>query len=136
MIISEFSGTVNTTNRFSVRKPHCIVEYNKYMGGIDCYNQMMAYYPIQRKNLKCIKMTTVQIFHLCLSNVFFVPNSDHKESLYDFCLSIIKSLLPPSDNISPWKSWPPVKNHHSRFVGSFSRRHRRNKTFKRQKKII
>ena len=38
-----------------VQKPECIIEYNKYMSGVDSVDQMISYYPFTRKTLKWTK---------------------------------------------------------------------------------
>ncbi|XP_060846480.1 piggyBac transposable element-derived protein 4-like [Rhopalosiphum padi] len=53
-ISSKFKNEmVETTNRHGQKKikPLAIAEYNKYMSGIDRQDQMMSYYPAERKTL-------------------------------------------------------------------------------------
>ena len=35
-----------------VQKPECIIEYNKYISGVDSVDQMISYYPFTQKTLK------------------------------------------------------------------------------------
>jgi len=44
-----------------VSKPTCIVDYNKQMSGVDGLDQMISYYPFNRKSLK---WTTKVFFYL------------------------------------------------------------------------
>ncbi|KAK9716803.1 Transposase IS4 [Popillia japonica] len=59
-------------------KPHAIYIYNKYMGGIDTKDQLMSYYPWDRKTLRW-KYTNSKI------------------SLYNYRLEILEYLLPPKE---------------------------------------
>lgn len=75
MISSEFGADmVNVTNRrgITVSKPEAVVKYNESMGGIDHFNQMMAYYPIEWKTLKWYKKLGIHLFHLFLINSYFL----------------------------------------------------------------
>lgn len=79
------------------QKPHPILEYNKYMGGVDKKDQMMAYYPFERKTLRWNLKLGLHIFHMLLINSYHIfkkygPNS--RMPLYDFRLHIIRQLLP------------------------------------------
>ncbi|KAF0693161.1 piggyBac transposable element-derived protein 4-like, partial [Aphis craccivora] len=71
-ISSEFKGeTVEETNRRGTikMKPETIVQYNRFMSGIDRQNQMMAYYPCERKTLRCV----INSLLLIQSNTTIVP---------------------------------------------------------------
>ncbi|KAG8239438.1 hypothetical protein J437_LFUL017431 [Ladona fulva] len=55
MISSEFDGEMTeVTDRRGNKasKPRAVLEYNKSMGGVDLFDQMMAYYPCERKTLR------------------------------------------------------------------------------------
>jgi hypothetical protein len=112
-ISSEFDGKLTeTTNRFGKRvtKPKMIVEYNKFMGGIDYHDQMMAYYPCQRKTLRWYKKLGIHIFQSMLLNSYYLyrETSDKKATLYDFRLAFIKKLL---HSTTPLSSTLPCKIH-------------------------
>jgi hypothetical protein len=36
-----------------IRKPYCIVQYNKFMKGVDRADQYLSYYSIEGKTVKC-----------------------------------------------------------------------------------
>lgn len=109
MISSEFSGEmIDVPNRRGVvsRKPEMVSMYNQSMGGVDHFDQMMSYYPIERKTLKWTKKMGIHILHLCIYNAFTLYNKyNQKMFLYDFRNSVIKSLLPPV-TVSPTTSRP------------------------------
>lgn len=80
-------------------KPTAIAQYNKFMSGIDRQDQMMAYYPCERKTLRWYKKLFVHTIQLMLVNSlkFYNRYSGAKTmTLFDFRLSIINSLLPES----------------------------------------
>ena len=69
------------------------------MSGIDRQDQMMAYYPCERKTLRWYKKLFVHTIQLMLVNSlkFYNRYSGAKTmSLFDFRLSVINSLLPES----------------------------------------
>ena len=85
------------------QKPRPIVEYNKYMGGIDKQDQMMAYYPSLRKTLFWYKKLGVHVFQLLFYNsyVLYCQYSGKKTSFYDYRLSVIEKLLPKVSGQGP-----------------------------------
>lgn len=119
MISSEFSpDLVDVTDRRGrvVQKPEMVAEYNKSMGGIDHMDQLLAYYPIERKCMKWYRKVAIHIFHLILTNSYILfrrDNPSSKMSLYDFRLNLVKSLTAPAfpspsapSNIPPVPSNP------------------------------
>jgi hypothetical protein len=105
MISSEFgSNMLNVPHRRragDVSLPEAVVHYNRLMGGIDHLDQMMAYYPIQRKCLKWYRDLGIHILHLILVNSYFLRLKTSKISLYDFQLSVIRSLLHSALSVNP-----------------------------------
>lgn len=98
-ISTEFENQmVEITNKRGVakQKPLPIVEYNKYMGGIDLQDQMMSYYPYLKKTLFWYKKLGVHILQLLLFNsyVIFCKYSGRKMAFYDYRLAVIEDLLP------------------------------------------
>lgn len=51
-----------THNRHQTREPQCAISYNSNETGVDRADQMLAYYPFQRKTLKWWKKL---FLHLC-----------------------------------------------------------------------
>ncbi|GIY76629.1 piggyBac transposable element-derived protein 4 [Caerostris darwini] len=78
-------------------KPLPVIQYNKYMAGIDKQDQMLAYYPCERKTIRWPTKIFVHILQLMISNSHFLYNkySTQNISLYDFRLSVIRCLLKP-----------------------------------------
>ncbi|XP_050516259.1 piggyBac transposable element-derived protein 4-like [Diabrotica virgifera virgifera] len=78
-------------------KPLPIIQYNKYMGGVDLQDQMSSYYPPTRKTLRWYKKIGIHLFQLYLPNAHRLYNKYHgnnKMSYYKFRLSILEKLLP------------------------------------------
>lgn len=78
------------------KKPLPILQYNCYMAGVDRKDQMMAYYPCERKTLRWYKKLFIHYFQLLLLNSYFLYNKHtigKKMNLYDFRLVIIRELL-------------------------------------------
>lgn len=85
-----------TTRRGDVmEKPLAIVKYNENMSGIDKQDQMLAYYPSERKTLRWYKKLAIHFLSMLLINSHSLYNthSTKKISLYDFRLAVIKRLL-------------------------------------------
>ncbi|KAK9703097.1 Transposase IS4 [Popillia japonica] len=76
-------------------KPLPIINYNKYMTGVDRQDQLLAYYPCERKTIRWPSKIFVHILQLIMINAYHLYNkySGTRLSLYDFRLSVIGSLL-------------------------------------------
>ena len=91
----------NTMTEFENRrgkkltKPLPILEYNKYMGGVDHKDQMLSYYSCERKNVRWYKKLFLHIFQVMVYNAYylFVKFSGETMPFYDFRLQIITQLL-------------------------------------------
>jgi len=87
---------VETVNRHGKKKikPLLISEYNKNMSGIDRQDQMMSYYPAERKTLRWYKKIAIHFLQICLLNSHKLYCKNIKKiNLYDYWLSVIKALL-------------------------------------------
>lgn len=105
-ISSEFDGEmVEGTNRRGeqINKPKLILNYNKFMGGIDRGDQMLSYYSCEHKTLRFYKKLGIHIFQIMLMNAYVLFNqySTRKLNFYDFRLSVIESMLPPRPTAAP-----------------------------------
>lgn len=84
------------------QKPSPIVQYNKYMGGVDRQDQLMSYYPCERKSIRWYKKLGLHIVQMLLLNAYllFKKHTKSKISIYDFRISIIDSLVPETPPVS------------------------------------
>lgn len=115
-ISTEFCNEmVETHNKRGVlkEKPRPIAEYNKYMGGIDRMDQMMAYYPCVRKTLRWYKKLGIHMFQLLFYNAFilYTKYSGKRLSYYNFRLAVLEKILPEVNTAKP----NPVKQVASHF---------------------
>lgn len=96
-ISSEHSNElVEVTNRRGEQKmkPEAISMYNKYMSGIDRQDQMLSYYPCERKTLRWYKKIGIHYFQLFLLNSYYIYIENVKKcTLYDYRLSVISALV-------------------------------------------
>ena len=77
-----------------VEKPKCIVDYNKYMGGVDRTDQLLERFKVARKCMKWYKKLALQLIQLSLLNSFLLYKKDGaRKLLLDFQRSVIASLL-------------------------------------------
>lgn len=106
-ISSEFENdmtTVMSRNGIEKEKPLPIAMYNKYMGGVDKQDQLMAYYPVIRKTLRWYKKLAIHIFQLLLINSHILYNKYHeKMTLSRFRMSVIANLLPEPQQVKKTK---------------------------------
>jgi len=94
---------VEVTNRRGEQKlkPMAITMYNKYMSGIDRQDQMLSYYPCERKTIRWYKKIGIHFFQLLLLNSYYIYVENVKKcSLYDFRLSVITELAKCQININ------------------------------------
>lgn len=73
------SGLVDTTKKCrktnsTIKKPASILDYNKYMKGVDRADQFLCYYPIYRKTIKWSKKVALYLFNYALYNAFVLHN--------------------------------------------------------------
>lgn len=98
-------------------KPLPIVKYNAFMKGVDRGDQMMAYYPAERKTLRWYKKLFAHILHLLLMNSHLLYNiaaigkGEKKTAFYDFCMSVLENLLPQQQQPRP--AIPPQRANHT-----------------------
>lgn len=114
-ISSEFTNEmVETTNRHGQKKnkPLPISKYNQYMSGVDRQDQMMSYYPAERKTLRWYKKIAVHFIQICLinSHILYCKNIK-KMCLYDYRLSVIRSLLYSKES-QVEQPCPEIPEHH------------------------
>lgn len=84
-----------TKRRTIKKKPMPIVQYNSYMSGVDRADQLLSYYPCDRKTLFWYKKIFIHVLQMLLLNSHNLHNKYmRKMSFYDFRLKVISGLLP------------------------------------------
>ena len=76
--------------------PSCVNEYNKYMGGVDKFDQMIKYYPIKRKTNRWPNRFTMHILQILIHNAYvlyieYCPGQ--KLDYFDFHCKFIEYLI-------------------------------------------
>lgn len=97
-ISTEFENSMVEVERRhggNVQKPLAILRYNENMAGIDRQDQMLSYYPSERKTLRWYKKLGIHILSTLLLNsyILFSMYSRNKMSYYDFRMVVIRKLL-------------------------------------------
>lgn len=96
-------GDISVTNKRRGRtvtkdKPAIITDYNKFMGGIDGFDQMLYCYLDERRTVKYWKKVTFNFFSRMLLNIYILYKStcmkNNKKPLdrYQFTISIIQQV--------------------------------------------
>lgn len=99
-ISSKYNGDLELTrNRRGTLKlkPQMVIKYNKCMKAIDRHDQMLSYYSFEHKSLRWYKKVIIHVMQILLVNSFLLYNkyNSKKLTLYDFRLSVIKSIIEP-----------------------------------------
>jgi len=88
-----------------VSKPACIVDYNKYMAGVDGLDQMISYYPFTRKSVKWTTKVLFYLMEISVHNayVLYKARSSTKKynTMFKFVLQLAKQLLPQQEADAP-----------------------------------
>jgi hypothetical protein len=116
-VSSEFNGDsvqVNLRGGKTASKPKMVVQYNTYMGGVDRADQLMTYYPLERKSLRWYFKVALHIFHIIHINSFILYNeySEKKMSLKIFRISVIRTLILRNKKIQPPQPIAPTSTVH------------------------
>lgn len=81
------------------QKPKCISDYSKYMGGVDCTDQLLQPYEIARKSLKWYKKLAIHFLLLAMLNSFLLFKKDGGRKLFlEFQCDVISVLVFSQDN--------------------------------------
>lgn len=82
-----------------VKKPEMIIEYNKFMNGVDKCDQYLSSYPFNRRTMKWWKKVFVRLVDLAVINamvIYFEQNPDLKskyQSHKKFRIALIHALV-------------------------------------------
>jgi len=79
-----------------VSKPVCIVDYNRYVSGVNLMDQMIAYYPFTRKSTKWTKKVFFYLLEISIHNAYVLYttkcNMLKHDTLLSFTLEIVGDL--------------------------------------------
>ena len=92
--------------KVTVNKPKAVIDYNKFMSGVDHFDQMIKYYKFTRKTRKWTKKLTFYLFQMAIHNAFVLYKQytlDRKPvDLMNFHIKIYEYLL--NFDINEWPS--------------------------------
>jgi len=86
MISTIHDATVVSTGRkdrktnMEIQKPYAIIQYNKFMKGVDRADQYLSYYSVLRKCVKMVEKSGTVCAKLCaLQRIFCVQENKYKQ---------------------------------------------------------
>lgn len=90
--------TVKNRTGKEKQKPLIVTKYNMFMGGVDHHDQMLSYFPFERKTIRWYKKVGAHCLHILFLNSFLLykkykSNEPPTLDFYGFRLAIIESLL-------------------------------------------
>lgn len=106
-----------------ISKPEAILQYKKFMGGINHSGQMLSYYTCKRKTMRWYKKLGIHILQIILVNSHNLFNryNGSKLNLYDFRLPVIETLIKEGLETTSASRYistrqPKAKNHYPKMV--------------------
>jgi len=75
IISSEFGDAIHEYRARSGKiseKPESVLKYNEFMGGVDRSDQLMSYYPCERKTLRWYAKVALHMFHVIMNNAYIL----------------------------------------------------------------
>lgn len=95
-------------------KPLPIVQYNAHMKGVDRADQLLSYYPCERKTIRWYKKMFIHVLQVLLINSFYLYNMHNviqgksKMTLYDFRLAVLEQMLLATRDLAQQRT-PPAR---------------------------
>ena len=65
-------GREDRKTNMEIKKPYIVVQYNKFLKGVDRRDQYLSYYTVLRKTVKWSKKVVLYLLSCVLFNTFFV----------------------------------------------------------------
>lgn len=75
------SSNVDRTKRQKIIKPNALIDYNKYMKGVDRTDQYLSYYSILRKIVNWTKRLAMYMMNCAFFNAYIVYNSTKRQKI-------------------------------------------------------
>jgi hypothetical protein len=63
-------GRKDRKTNLEIKKPYAVVQYNKFMKGVDKSDQYLSYYSILRKTVKWSRKVVLYLLNCALFNAF------------------------------------------------------------------
>jgi len=65
------TGRKDRNTNMEIKTPYAVVQYNKFMKGVDRADQYLSYYSVLRKTVKCSKKVVLYLLNCVHFNAFF-----------------------------------------------------------------
>ena len=65
-------GCKESKTNMETKKPYAVVQYNKFIKGVDSADQYLSYYSVLQKTVKWSKKEVLYLLNCVLFNAFFV----------------------------------------------------------------
>ena len=82
-----------TRRNATVKKPHLLIRYNEFMGGVDKSDQLRSYHRVGRPSIKWWKTVFNGVLNICIINAYVLYNNKNKVSVRDFKLDLARQLM-------------------------------------------
>lgn len=78
-----------------VNCPEAVISYSKYMGGVDCNDQLRQFYHVRTKSRKCYRYLFWFLFELAATNAYIIfrDNSDQPILLRNYRILLAEQLI-------------------------------------------
>jgi hypothetical protein len=92
------TGRKDRKTKIEIKKPYAIVQYNKFMKGVDRADQYLSYYSILRKSVRWSKKVVLYLINCALFNAFCVYRTltnkkvRYKNFLHEVAMSWISEV--------------------------------------------
>jgi hypothetical protein len=96
------TGRKDRKTNVDIKKPYDVVQYNKFMKGVDRADQYLSYYSVLRKTVKWSKKV-LYLLNCALFNAFFVYrtlNTNKKVKYKNFLLEVGRNWVSEAHNRS------------------------------------
>ena len=128
MLSTKHTGRIVTAERNNrqgeeIKKPDAVLEYNKFMGGVDRLDQLLSYYTPLRKTVKWYRKVVVHLLDICMNNAYIVYQhlGGTKPSLWfretAICHMLGAAVAPPQQTVQQAPLYNYKFNDLTRFEG-------------------
>jgi len=70
-------GSKDRNINMEIKKPYAVVQYNKFIKGVDRAGEYLTYYSVLKKTVKWSKKVVLYLLKCVLFNAFFVYRTLH-----------------------------------------------------------
>jgi len=94
-------GKKERKTNMEIKKPYAVVQYNKFMKGLDRTDQYLSYYSFPRKTVKWLKKVVLYLLNCAVFNAFFMYrtlNTNKKVKYKNFLHKVGRSWISEVQN--------------------------------------